>query len=132
VWVESVLGKSHPSERINEAWEMFPIYNRDITYQATLADAQIWLHSTSQGLVDGSNGTLAPVPNVTMVDIHRDNGHMRITFDHPRLAQVGLQWQLGDQRSRTLMVDRLGPGCAFSAGGCRVGPDSFRYFIEEL
>ena len=49
-----------------------------------------------------------------------------------RLAQVSAQWQLGDQQSRTLGVDRLPTGCALSPAGCRVGPDSFRYFIETL
>lgn len=132
VWVESVLGKSHPNERVNEAWEMFPIYNRDTYSQATLADTEIWLHSASQGLINASNGTQAAVPDVTMVDIRRDNGRTRITFDRKRLTQVSALWELGTQQSRTLMVDRLPVGCALSAAGCRVGPDSFRYLIQEL
>lgn len=132
VWVESVLGKSHPNERINEAWEMFPIYNRDTASQASLANTAIWLHSASQGLINATNGTQAPVSDVTMVDIRRDNGSTRITFDRKRLVQVSALWELGTQQSRTLMVDRLPLGCALTPGGCRVGPDSFRYLIQEL
>jgi len=67
-----------------------------------------------------------------MVDIRRDNGRTRITFDRRRLTQVSALWELGTQQSQTLMVDRLPVGCALSVGGCRVGPDSFRYLIQEL
>jgi hypothetical protein len=131
IWVDSRLSASHPNERLTEAWETFPVWNRDIASQGSLQDTVIILHSSSQGPVDASQGTSAPVPDVTRVEIFRAGGDTLITFDHERAAQVSDLWSLGTQQSRTLMVDRLPPGCNLNTG-CSLASDTFRYLIEEL
>ena len=90
IWVESKLGKSHPAERLNEGWEMFPVWNRDVDRQPGLGDAVILLHSSSQGLVDVSAGMPSTVQDVTMVEILRGHAdHLRPRASGPGERGVG-------------------------------------------
>lgn len=139
VWVESKIGDGYGGDMVHEVWETFPVWGRDTYAQPTIADPLILLNSSSQGTVDASLGTVAPVEDVWMIEIFRDRGHTVIHLDDsertvmvtgPANATAGL-WELGTRQSQTILVDRTSPGC-FPGPGCRVHADRFRYFIEEL
>lgn len=130
IWVRSTLGGTHPGEKLTDAWETVPVWNRDTSIQGSLLDTTIILHSAQLGPVDASHGSGGRVPDVDLVEIVRGGETTWIHFDHKRDAMVGATWRLDHQESHTLLVDRLPASCDVTAGCAPVASETFEYFVE--